>query len=54
MPDACPTCVSGYITGHYAYSGTRSDGTPLYTAPSGNVYAKEGSHWDITYYVCGC
>lgn len=48
------TCVSGYITGHYAYSGTRSDGTPLYTAPSGNVYAKEGSHWDITYYVCGC
>ncbi|MEO5663971.1 MAG: hypothetical protein ABIR39_11865 [Nocardioides sp.] len=48
------TCVSSYITGHYAYSGTRSDGTPLYTAPSGNVYAKEGSHWDITYYVCGC
>ena len=48
------TCVSNYITSHYAYSGTRSDGTPLYTAPSGNVYAKEGSHWDITYYVCGC
>lgn len=48
------TCISNYVTGHYAYSGTRSDGTALYTAPSGNVYAKEGSHWDITYYVCGC
>lgn len=48
------SCVSSYVTSHYAYSGTRSDGTALYTAPSGNVYAKEGSHWDITYYVCGC
>ena len=48
------TCVSDYITGHYAYSGTRGDGAALYTAPSGNVYAREGSHWDITYYSCGC
>lgn len=48
------TCVSSYITSHYAYSGTRSDGAALYTAPSGNVYAREGSHWDITYYSCGC
>lgn len=48
------TCVSDYITSRYTYSGTRSDGAALYTAPSGNVYAREGSHWDITYYTCGC
>ena len=48
------TCVTSYITGHYAYSGTRSDGAALYTAPSGNVYARESSHWDITYLSCGC
>ena len=48
------TCTSSYVTGHYAYSGVRGDGATLYTAPSGNVYAKEGNHWDITYYVCGC
>ena len=48
------TCVSNYITSHYAYSGTRGDGAALYTAPSGNVYARESSHWDITYYTCGC
>lgn len=48
------TCVSNYITSHYAYSGTRGDGAALYTAPSGNVYARESSHWDITYYSCGC
>jgi hypothetical protein len=48
------TCVSNHITSTYAYSGTRTDGTPLYTAPSGNVYARETNHWDITYYSCGC
>ncbi len=48
------TCTTNYITSHYTYSGVRGDGATLYTAPSGNVYAKEGNHWDITYYVCGC
>ncbi|RYB94143.1 hypothetical protein EUA93_07165 [Nocardioides oleivorans] len=52
--DIRPTdCVSGFITSTYAYSGVRGDGATLYTAPSGNVYAREGSHWDITYYSCG-
>ena len=48
------TCISNYITSRYTYSGTRGDGAALYTAPSGNVYARESNHWDITYYVCGC
>jgi len=53
--DVSPTtCVSNYITSHYAYSGVRGDGATLYTAPSGNVYARESNHWDITYYTCGC
>lgn len=53
--DVSPTtCVSNYITSHYSYSGVRGDGATLYTAPSGNVYARESNHWDITYYTCGC
>jgi hypothetical protein len=53
--DVSPTtCVSSYITSHYSYSGVRGDGATLYTAPSGNVYARESNHWDITYYTCGC
>jgi hypothetical protein len=53
--DVSPTtCVSNHITSTYSYSGTRSDGAEMYTAPSGNVYARESNHWDITYYTCGC
>ncbi|MCM0622424.1 hypothetical protein [Nocardioides bruguierae] len=48
------TCLNNWVTGHYAYIGTRSDGAAMYQAASGNVYAKEGSHWDVTYYSCGC
>ena len=53
--DVSPTtCVSTYITGHYAYYGVRSDGATMYRAASGNIYARESNHWDITYYTCGC
>jgi len=48
------TCVSDYITSRYAYYGVRGDGATMYRAPSGNIYARESSHWDITYYTCGC
>jgi hypothetical protein len=48
------TCVSNYITSHYAYYGVRADGATMYRAASGNIYARESSHWDITYYTCGC
>jgi hypothetical protein len=34
---------------NYTYTGTRSDRAKLYKDPSGNVYAKENTHWDVTY-----
>ncbi|KQW48008.1 hypothetical protein ASC77_16575 [Nocardioides sp. Root1257] len=47
-------CLTTWVHNTYTYSGTRTDGTPLYTAASGNVYADEGNHWDVLYYSCGC
>jgi len=48
------TCLTGWIHGTYTYIGLRGDGAPMYRAASGNIYADEGSHWDVTYYTCGC
>lgn len=47
------SCVSNYITSAFAYIGQRSDGAAMYKSGSGNIYAKEGNHWDVTYYNCG-
>ncbi|WP_443075799.1 peptidoglycan-binding domain-containing protein [Streptomyces sp. TRM 70351] len=43
------SCVSGHITGTFTYLGRRSDGAALYEAGTGDVYAREGSHWDAAY-----
>ncbi len=48
------TCLTNWVHGHYSYIGTRGDGAPMYEAASGNIYADEGNHWDVTYYSCGC
>jgi len=48
------TCLTSWIHGTYTYAGLRGDGAPMYRAASGNVYADEGNHWDVTYYTCGC
>jgi hypothetical protein len=48
------TCLTSWVHGTYTYIGTRSDGAPMYEAASGNVYADEGNHWDVTFYTCGC
>jgi hypothetical protein len=48
------SCLTSWIHNTYTYIGTRSDGAPMYEAASGNVYADEGNHWDVTYYTCGC
>ncbi|THA26960.1 hypothetical protein E4198_21895 [Streptomyces sp. RKND-216] len=52
--DFRPTsCVNGYITGTFTYIGDRGDGAALYEAASGNIYARESNHWDVTFYNCG-
>ncbi|CAF2362827.1 unnamed protein product [Rotaria sp. Silwood2] len=43
------SCINSYITKQFAYIGQRGDGAAQYKASSGNVYAKEGNHWDITF-----
>jgi hypothetical protein len=47
------SCVSNYITSAFTYIGLRGDGSPMYRSGSGNIYADEGNHWDVTYYNCG-
>jgi hypothetical protein len=48
------TCLTSWIHSTYTYVGQRSDGAAQYQAASGNVYADEGNHWDVTFYTCGC
>lgn len=47
-------CLTSWVHNTYTYIGQRSDGAAQYRAASGNVYADEGNHWDVTYYTCGC
>ncbi|MGV9246179.1 hypothetical protein [Streptomyces sp. NPDC003710] len=47
------TCITNYIKGSFTYIGLRGDGAPQYRSGSGNIYADEGSHWDVLYYNCG-
>jgi hypothetical protein len=44
------SCNDGYITGSFSRIADRGDGAAQYQAASGNIYADEGSHWDITYF----
>ncbi len=46
-------CLNGYVTGSFAYIGRRGDGAAMYESGSGNIYARESNHWDVTYYNCG-
>lgn len=48
------SCVSNYITSAFTYIGPRAgDGAAMYRSGSGNIYAHEGSHWDVVCYNCG-
>ena len=48
------SCIDGYIHNAFTRIGNRGDGYPQWQAASGNIYCDEGTHWDITYYTCGC
>lgn len=41
-------CLNNYIQGTFT-----SIGGSKWRSGSGNIYYKEGNHWDITYYNCG-
>ncbi|CAF1280962.1 unnamed protein product [Didymodactylos carnosus] len=43
------TCLNNYVTKTFTRIANRGDGSAQYRAGSGNIYAKEGNHWDITY-----
>ncbi|MEU3504706.1 hypothetical protein ABZ726_29615 [Streptomyces hundungensis] len=45
------SCIDGYVTRSFTHISTRGDGATRWRSSAGNVYANEGSHWDITY--CG-
>jgi hypothetical protein len=47
------TCLTSYVHNSFTYIGLRGDGYPQYQSGAGNVYADEGSHWDVTFYSCG-
>jgi hypothetical protein len=47
------TCVGNYIHNNFTRIADRGDGYAQWQAASGNIYADELSHWDITYYNCG-
>ena len=48
------SCIDSYIHTYFTRIGNRGDGYPQWQAASGNIYCDEGTHWDITYYSCGC
>ncbi|WBB57945.1 hypothetical protein O7599_19955 [Streptomyces sp. WMMC500] len=47
------SCINNYVTGNFTYIGDRGDGAAQYRSGSGNIYARESNHWDVTYYNCG-
>ncbi|WP_424216649.1 hypothetical protein ACN20G_31485 (plasmid) [Streptomyces sp. BI20] len=50
---ALASCLDGYVTRTFPRIADRGDGAAQYKSGSGNIYAKEGNHWDVTYYNCG-
>ncbi|CAM5254271.1 putative protein OS=Streptomyces albaduncus OX=68172 GN=FHS32_007093 PE=4 SV=1 [Streptomyces griseoloalbus] len=48
------TCVTNYVKNTFRlHRRPRRRQLPSGASGSGNVYADEGNHWDVTYYNCG-
>lgn len=48
--DVLPSrCINRYIHGHYQRVRTRGDGAKLYRAADSTMFAREPTHWDITF-----
>jgi hypothetical protein len=48
--DVLPSrCIDHYVRGHYRRVKTRGDGARLYRSPAHALFARERSHWDITF-----
>ncbi|MDJ1136428.1 hypothetical protein [Streptomyces iconiensis] len=45
---ALSSCLDSYIKGTFT-----SIGGSKWKSGSGNIYYREGNHWDVTYYNCG-
>jgi len=44
------SCIDKYITTTFQSIGKRGDGAAQYKNSAGNIFAKEGNHWDILFY----
>jgi hypothetical protein len=44
------SCLDSYIKRSFTEIGRRGDGARQWKSSSGNIYALEGNHWDITYF----
>ncbi|MBU7596496.1 hypothetical protein JGS22_002275 [Streptomyces sp. P38-E01] len=42
------SCIQNYVDANFAYIGGSK-----WQSGSGNVYYREGNHWDITFHNCG-
>jgi hypothetical protein len=42
-------CLNRFVRHRYQRIHTRGDGSPLYRAPERSLFAREPSHWDITF-----
>jgi len=43
------SCIDNYIRNSFQYIGRRGDGAEQWKSSTGNIYAKEGNHWDATF-----
>jgi peptidoglycan hydrolase-like protein with peptidoglycan-binding domain len=50
MDFSLSSCNTNYVQTRFSYIGLRGDGAAQYQSPQGDIYAKEGNHWDVLFY----